>query len=83
MRMGKVSSVAEYRMDEQFQNLPIFGISMVFQIKKIEACQNLLIFQFGKFPIRKIPKIFNLRNNSHPGTIPKFANFWNFDGLSN
>ena len=35
MRIGKIASGAEYRMDEQFQNLLIFGILMVFQTKKI------------------------------------------------
>ena len=34
MRIGKIASDAEYRMDEQFQNLLIFGILIVFQIKK-------------------------------------------------
>ena len=34
MRIGKIASGVEYRMDEQFQNLLIFGISIVFQIKK-------------------------------------------------
>ena len=35
MRIGKVASGAKYRMMEQFRNLPIFGISIVFQIEKI------------------------------------------------
>ena len=35
MRIGEIASGAEYRMMEQFQNLPIFGISIVFQIEKI------------------------------------------------
>ena len=34
MKIGKISNVAEYRMDEQFQNLLIFGILRTFQIKK-------------------------------------------------
>ena len=33
MRIGKMANGAEYRMDEQ--NLLIFGILIVFQIKKI------------------------------------------------
>ena len=33
MRIGEIASGAEYRMDEQFQNLLIIGISIVFQIK--------------------------------------------------
>ena len=35
MRIGKITSIAEYRMDKQFQNFQIFGISIVFQILKI------------------------------------------------
>ena len=39
MRIGKIASSAEYRMDEQFQNLLIFEISIFFQIEKIlEIC---------------------------------------------
>ena len=48
MRIGKIASSAEYRMDKQFQNLLIF--------------KNLLIFQFRKFLkflISKVPKILN------------------------
>ena len=40
MRIGKIASIAEYRMDIQFQNLLIFGIPTVFQIEKIlKTCQ--------------------------------------------
>ena len=35
MRIGQIAIGAEYRMDEQFQNLQIFGISIVFQMEKI------------------------------------------------
>ena len=34
MRIGKIASGAEYRMDEQFQNFLIFEILIIFQIKK-------------------------------------------------
>ena len=34
MRIGKIASGPEFRMDEQFQNLLVFGILIVFQIKK-------------------------------------------------
>ena len=33
MKIGKIGNSAEYRMDEQFQNLLIFGILIIFQIK--------------------------------------------------
>ena len=35
MRIVKIASSAEYRMDKQFQNPLISGISTVVQIKKI------------------------------------------------
>ena len=34
MKISKIANGAEYRMDEQFQNLLIFGILIIFQIKK-------------------------------------------------
>ena len=34
MKIDKIANCAEYRMDEQFQNLLIFGIFIIFQIKK-------------------------------------------------
>ena len=34
MKIGKITNGAEYRTDEQFQNLLIFGILIIFQIKK-------------------------------------------------
>ena len=60
MRAGKITSVAEYRMDEQFQNLLIFGIFSSFEI--LETCQfynlenskNFLFTKFRKFIIWKI-----------------------------
>ena len=35
MRIGKIASGAEYRMDEKFENFVIFGILIVFQMDKI------------------------------------------------
>ena len=35
MRIGEIASGTEYRMNNQFQKLIIFGIFQVFQIKKI------------------------------------------------
>ena len=34
MKIGKIANGAEYRMDAQFQNLLIFEILVIFQIKK-------------------------------------------------
>ena len=35
MKIGKITTGAEYRIDEIFKNLLIFGIFIVSQIKKI------------------------------------------------
>ena len=49
MKISKIANGAKYRMDEQFQNLIIFVILIVLQIKKkiliskvsnLENCQN-------------------------------------------
>ena len=34
MKIGEIVNGAKYRMDEQFQNLLIFRILIIFQIKK-------------------------------------------------
>ena len=34
MKISRIASGAEYRMDEQFQNLITFGILIILQIKK-------------------------------------------------
>ena len=34
MKISKIANGAKYRMDEKFKNLLIFGILIVFQIKK-------------------------------------------------
>ena len=49
MKIDKIVNSAEYQMDEQFQNLLIFGILIIFQINK-----KILI-----------PKISNLENSQN------------------
>ena len=49
MKISKIANGAESRMDEQFQNLLIFGILIIFQIKK-------------KI---QIPKVSNLGNSQN------------------
>ena len=59
MRIGKIASSAEYRMDKQFQNLLIFRISIIFEIVKIlkinnfSSCKILEICYFTNFVNRK------------------------------
>ena len=58
MRIGETASDAEYRMDKQFQNLPILVILRVFFNWKDSG--NLLIFlivRFWKFVYFRIWKI--------------------------
>ena len=50
MRIGKIASGAEYRINEPFQNLSILGISIILQIKKF--------WKFVNFPNCKILEIF-------------------------
>ena len=49
MKIDEIARSAEYQMDEKFQNLLIFGILIIFQIKK-----KILI-----------PKISNLENSQN------------------
>ena len=43
MKIDKIAIGAEYRMDEQFQNVRIFGILIIFQIKRKFKFQKYLI----------------------------------------
>ena len=56
MRIDEIASGEEHRTNKQFQNLPIFGISIVFQIVKflkfanifkLKNFKNLIIFQIS------------------------------------
>ena len=88
MRLGEIASSAEYRMDEQFQNLSIFGTKFCFsKLEKnsinlltiqIVKFRNLLIRQFGKF--RKFPKFYNFESYqiSIIGKLPKLTKILKF-----
>ena len=59
MRIGKITTGAEYRMDENSRNFLIFGTD------SFPNSENLLILLFGKFPkfpIYRITKISNFEN---------------------
>ena len=58
MRIGKIASSAEYRMDEQLQNLTTFGAKLWFSKLKI-------FWKFVNFQIWKILKMFNLGNSNN------------------
>ena len=63
MTIGKIASSAEYRIDEQFQNFPIFRAKFRFSKLKKNLFSNL-----------KIPEIFTLANskNFELGKFQKF-----------
>ena len=46
MRIGKIASSAEYRMDEQFQNCEFSEPN--FDFRNWKKSRNFLIFQIGK-----------------------------------
>ena len=73
MRIGEIASSAEYRIDEQLQNLSICGVKFWFSnFKKF--------WKFFNFPISKIPKIseilqiYNLKHDNLPNW--KILEFW-------
>ena len=54
MRIGGIASSEEYRMDGEFQNLPIFSQIFIFQIEKnTENFQNFTTFKIVKFPLSR------------------------------
>ena len=60
MRIEKIASSAEYRIDEQSLNLSIFRTKFLFS--KLEKNSiSFFIFQFGKF--QKFPKFSNFENH--------------------
>ena len=71
MRIGKIASSAEYRMNEQFQNCFFLEPNFGFRNWKKSSNSNLdnsENFQFGKFkrlPITKIRIIFNSENSKN------------------
>ena len=63
MKIDKIANSAEYQMGKQFENLLIFGILIIFQIKKkilipkISNLENSQNFEFGKLAIFQIAMI--------------------------
>ena len=78
MKIGEITNSAEYRMDEQNQNLPIFGknskfynfenhqISIIDKLKKINQSFEIVEFQklanFKNLTICKTIKIQKISN---------------------
>ena len=77
MKIGKIASSAEYRMDKQLQNCQFLQPN--FGLPHWKSSRNLLNFQFGqfqKFLMRQVSKIVNLENfrNCHFGKFKKNCN---------
>ena len=71
MRIGEIMNSAEYQMDEQKQNLPIFGIKLWFsKLKK----------KFTNFEISKILNFLLLTNSkkNQSSEIVEFKKLENF-----
>ena len=78
MRIGEITNRAECRMDEQNQNLPIFGIKL--------WCSRL------KKKFQKFPKFYNIENyrtsiieklkNNQISEIVEFQKLANFQNLT-
>ena len=84
MRIGKISSSAEYRMDEQFQNCKFLEPNFDFPNEKI--------LKFLHFSIWTIPKTLSLRSseNFQFGKFEKFVSWeikknwiWKFPKILN
>ena len=68
MRIGKIANSAEYRVDEQLQNLPTSRVK--FQFSKLNNSINSLIFGIVKF--EKFVNFFNWKNSRN---LLSFLNF--------
>ena len=71
MRIGEITNSAEYQMDEQNQNLPIFGIKLWFSKLK-KKFTNFKISKIIKFPL-----LTNSKKNQSSEIVEfqKLANF--------
>ena len=84
MKIRKIVSGAEYRMDEHFQNFIILGILIIWQIKKknliskVDSLENSQNF-YGKLVILQIAIIdwFEKWSNIRNCSIWKLINFSN------
>ena len=91
MKIGKIGNGAQYRMDEQFQHLLIFGILIIFQIKnkiwipKVSNLENTQNFWFWKLAVLQIAIInwFQKWSNIRNFSIWKINEFLKFNTLKN
>ena len=76
MKIGKITNSAEYQMDEQNQNLPIFGIKLWFSKLK-KKIPNFTISKIIKFPL-----LTNSKKNNQSSEIVEFQKLANFKNLT-
>ena len=76
MRIAEITNSAEYRMGEQNQNLPIFGIELWFSKLKKKS-KN-----FPNFTISKIIQ-FPLSTNSYNNQISEIVDFQKLANFQN
>ena len=75
MRIGESTNSAEYQMEEQNQNLPIFGIKLWFS--KLKKNSQILIFRKSSISI-----IDELKKNNQSSEIVEFQKLANFFNLT-
>ena len=73
MRTGEITNSAEYQIDEQNQNLPIFGIKLWFSKLK-KKFPNFTISKIIKFPLLTNSK----KKNNQISEIVEFQKLANF-----
>ena len=76
MEIGEITNSAEYQMDEQNQNLPIFEIKLwVSKLKK--KIPNFIISKSIKFPL-----LTNSKKKNQSSEIVEFQKLLNFKNLT-
>ena len=75
MRIGEITNNAEYRVDEQNQNLPFFGIKLLFSKLKKKFQK---IPKFYNFENHRISIIDKLKKNNQISEIVEFQKLANF-----
>ena len=79
VRIGEIANSAEYRMDEQNQNLPIFEIKLKFSKLKKKFQKFPKFYNFENHQISIIDK---LKNNNKISEIVEFQKLASFQNLT-
>ena len=76
MRIGEITNSAEYQIDKQNQNLPIFAIKLWFSKLK-KKLKNFKISKVMNFPL-----LTNSKKNNQSSEIVEFQKLENFFNLT-